>query len=232
MGGFRAGTNYLRYLLEVNYRVRVNYDAYGWKHAGVPFRFRRRRATAFRPPILAIAKNPFAYVVSLHRYYNERGSNIIAEKAWDSFLTKPFVISNRSRERSVQYYFANPVQYWNFINWNLTFTPKLTLHSAMISYDALLCDPQGEVSKVAEALNLRRKNQEFRAPDGLMRRLGSRKYDPNEMFEEDKPSPSVDFYLGKHYLEFFSETQRRFVASHADRKLCEKLGFSGPEYNI
>jgi hypothetical protein len=36
IGGFRSGTNYLRFLLENNYRCDVSFHAFGWKHANVP----------------------------------------------------------------------------------------------------------------------------------------------------------------------------------------------------
>lgn len=232
MGGFRSGTNYLRYLLEENYHVRVNYDAYGWKHVGLPIRERKRRTVPFRPAVASIAKNPFAYLSSLHKYYNDRGKNIVAESDWDAFLTSPFVIFNRNDRRSPQYHFGNPVQYWNFINWNLAFTPEVTMRAIMVTYDAVLLDPQREVGRVAEALKLRPKAGDFRTPQGYMRRLGDKSYKAEDMVVENQTSPKVSFIAEKQYLEPYSETQRRFIARQADARLRERLGFTGEEYSL
>lgn len=232
MGGFRSGTNYLRYLLEKNYRVQVNYNAYGWKHAGLPIRKYTRRGTLLRPPVISIAKNPFAYLISLHRYYNERNVNILAETEWDAFLESPFVVLNRNDRRSTQYYFGNPVQYWNFINWNLTFTPKVTVRSVMVTYDAVLLNPQRELARAAQTLGLRARSGDFRTPQGYMRRLSDEAYKTEEMMVGSQTSPKATFITEKQYLDVFSPAQQRFVAGQADPRLCKALGLTGDEYSL
>jgi hypothetical protein len=230
MGGFRSGTNYLRFLLEENYHVHVVYDDYGWKHAGVPIRFRRRIGAQFRSPIIGIAKDPFAYLVSLHAYYLKRGSNIDAETEWDAFLRSPFVIYDRFKARYPLYHFRTPVQYWNFINWNLAFLPEATIRSGMLSYEQVLADPEAEVEAVARPLGLRRRQGDFKLPDGYLKRLSDqsgRGDDPKIEANRQFDSSSVH---EKRYLEVYSEAQRAFVCSQLDIRLLDRLGYGGPEY--
>jgi hypothetical protein len=229
MGGFRAGTNYLRYLLEENYHVRVVYDDYGWKHAGVPIRFRRRIGAQFRSPVISIAKDPFAYLVSLHTYYLKRGSNIDAETDWDAFLRSPFVIYDRSRNRSPLYHFGTPVQYWNFINWNLAFLPEVTFRSSMLTYEQVVADPEGELAAAARALGLKRRQTPFKLPDGYLKRLSDQSGRGSDSKIEDRKF-DTSVILEKRHLDAYSDAQRAFVCSQLDPRLLDRLGYRGAEY--
>jgi hypothetical protein len=230
MGGFRSGTNYLRYLLEENYHCTAGYDAYGWKHAGVPIRPRRRRTAFLRPPVISIAKNPFAHLVSLHKYFVERGRNIHASREWDAFLREPFVIFNQSETHSPQYHFASPAHYWNFVNWNLAFLPAQTVPSFIVTYDDVLREPATQIANAAQALGLRRKSGEFRTPQGYMRRLGDKSYRAEDMVLQDQKPPEETYITEKRYLEPFTDAQRRLVVSQLDPRLLDRLGLAGDEY--
>lgn len=124
VGALRSGTNYLRFLLERNWACSVAFDAFGWKHAGVPIPGSAARLAYPDLPILFTVKEPHAFCRSLHRYHVAHGRNLRAPTEWGRFLREPLVLLDRDPARSPQYRFANPVQYWCFVYWNLAFLPE------------------------------------------------------------------------------------------------------------
>jgi len=89
VGAFRSGTNYVQYLLERNFNCAPVIDAHGWKHGLIrpPY-----RSDALSIPVVAVVKNPFAFLVSLFNYKLDADRNIDAPTEWDAFLMSPISI--------------------------------------------------------------------------------------------------------------------------------------------
>ncbi len=142
-GAFRSGSNYTRALLELNYDVRVLSGSGGFKHAPVPAVF---EAESFRPfpwPILAAVKDPYAWLASMWRYVNDVGGrHTIHGETWAAFLTEPLVVFQGNIDGFPKFRFANPVDYWNAINYNLVTLPEDSRR--IVRYEDVLADPEGE----------------------------------------------------------------------------------------
>lgn len=225
VGAFRCGTNYLSYLLAENYRCRMVPDAYGWKHTGVPIRTRFHGRQLNITPIAVIAKDPCAFVDALFRYRNAVGRNIIAPEAWGDFLAQPIILFDSYIRKSPQMKFANPVQYWNWIYWNLTSLPVGKYRTAEVSYPALTADPEGQTDRIARSFGLRRKPGEFRLPQARLKRGNSVR--PGKIGYEAgaMPPPSAEGRESDH-MKAYSEDQIAFVRHEADPALLERFGFN------
>lgn len=228
MGAFRCGTNYLSYLLGENYHCRIVPDAYGWKHTGVPIRTRFHGRQWNITPIAVIAKNPFAFVEGLFRYRNAVGRNIIAPELWDAFLAEPIVLFDSHIKKSPQMKFANPVQYWNWIYWNLTSLPEGKYLSAAVSYPELVTDPEAVTAQMAQRFGLRRKAGAFKLPESRLKRGNSVR--PGQIAYETgsagaaAPLPAEG--AEPHYMQVYSDSQTAFVRHEADPALLGRFGFN------
>ncbi len=226
-GALRSGTNLLKYMLEQNYYIRVNFNAFGWKHSGVPV---LSAGSSLRYPAVAVAyvvKNPYAFIVSLHRYNQRKvleGQRISlnAHPDFDRFLTGPVVISDSQLPGSPQLRFANPVQYWNFVYWNLETLDRDRFQVVGFNYEHLITDPPG-LRLVEDAIPLRRRASDVSAPPGNRLKRGSA--NSSASGESDEPF-DLKYYTEERYLHSFTGEQLAFVRSEVDRWLMERRSYA------
>lgn len=223
-GALRSGTNYLRFLLERNFTCRVSYHAYGWKHAGVPILHATTRMRYPDLPILFVVKNPHAFLVSLHHYRCRHDRNMIAPLAWQEFLRRPLVLYDRDRSKSPQLRFANPVQYWNQLYWNLAFLPADRFRVRGLRYEDLLAEPQARASEAAAALGLRRRAGDFLLPQDEVSRMKDRRPSRRNPWTTGRPF-DPGYYVRRDYLSHFSARDLDFVAGELDQTLVDHFGY-------
>lgn len=224
MGAFRTGTNYIRFLLEKNFACRILYDAYGWKHAGVPIWTRYSQLAYPSLPVVYVYKHPASFVASLFGYHTTVKRNISAPFEWEAFLRSPLVIFDSKLGSSSQLRFSNPVQYWNFIYWNLSHLPEDRFRSVGLSYESVLDDPEGQMSEVARQLSLKRISATFEVPEQKMARLNDRHgLDPNKAVTDQVFDPAR--YDKQNYLRRYSEADLDFLLSEADPHLMQRFGY-------
>lgn len=225
MGAFRTGTNYVRFLLEQNFECRILYDAYGWKHGGVPVFTRYSGLAHPAVPVVYVVKHPAAFITSLYDYFRDKNRNMAAPADWEAFLREPLVIFDSKPEESAQMRFANPAQYWNFIYWNLSTLPAQRFRSAGLRYESVLENPQGEIGRVADGLGLRRKSTPFSVPEGKLARMNDK-----QRFEPEKAVTNQSFnavqYRDNSYLKRYSESDLDVLRAQLDPQLMARFDYA------
>ncbi len=224
MGAFRTGTNYIRFLLEQNFECRVSYDAYGWKHGGVPILTRYSKLRYPRVPVVYAVKHPAAFISSLYDYFKSVDRNISASPEWENFLRKPLVIFDSNQESSSQMRFSNPMQYWNFIYWNLSTLPEDRIPTVGLRYETVLDDPQSVVELAAASLGLLRKSSPFQVPEGKLARMNDK-----QRFQSQKAVTDEAFnasqYSENSYFRRYSKSDLNFLRAELDTQLLERFEY-------
>jgi hypothetical protein len=228
-GAFRCGTNYLKFLLELNYWVTADFSKFGWKHAGVPILAPGSGLKYPSVPICYVVKNPYAFVVSMHTYYMTTKASIRSHEAFDRFLTEPMIVLDSQLENSPQMRFANPVQYWNYIYWNLETLSFERFRVEGFGYEELIADPSA-IRRVERLLPLKRKSEEIVVPRNALKRLGgeSATVEPGRYETEEKFDSS--FYLNRKYLKSLSRDHVAFINRQVDPWLMKRRNY--PLYDI
>ncbi len=224
MGAPRSGTNFVRYLLERNYRCRVLYHSYGWKHAPVPIFDAHAPVRYPRLPIVYVSKNPLSFAASLHAYFVASGLNIRAAPEWTHFLREPITLFDASLDRSPQMRFANPVQYWNFVYWNLSTLPAARFSCHGLRYEDALIDPESATARVASLLGLARLSRPFDVPAFTMSRMGEGRARGGNPYETERPFDR-EAHTKARALDRFTPEDVEFVSSQADAAVVERLGY-------
>ena len=230
VGAMRTGTNYLKYLLEGNYAVRAEFNAFGWKHGGVPILPAGGPASYPDLPLVYIVKNPFAFVLSLHRYHErkrEQGHaiSLVGADAWDEFLVGPIEIFDSQLAGSPRMRFANPIQYWNFLYWNLETLDRRRFRVLGLNYESLVEDPE-TIREVESIVPLVRRHDTIVTPRNHLRRLAGGPADARPEAYETDDGFDPAYYTERRYLESFSDQQRAFVSSQADPWIMERRGYT------
>lgn len=225
LGALRTGTNYLKFLLESNYHVVARFSDFGWKHAGVPI-FNPGSGYDYRDePIFFIVKNPYAFVVSLHKYYLAHHANILSHDDFGKFLTQPMVFFDSQLKNSPQMRFSNPIQYWNYVYWNLDHLSKEKFRVLGFNYEDLLADPSG-IKAVEQSFRFRSKTSETVIPRNQMKRLsGVKPVVAANQYETDENFDS-SYYIERKYLADFSSEQLRFIRDEVDPALMARRNYS------
>lgn len=224
LGAFRCGTNYVKYLLERNYRVNAHFSAFGWKHAGVPIFSGGSGFEYPAMPAVFVVKNPYAFTLSLHKHFIENRKGMIAPEAFDDFLRNPIVLFDSQLEGSPQLRFANPVQYWNFVYWNLETLDRKRFACTGFNYEDLVADPE-RIRGVELVAPLSRQTGEIMVPRNQMKRLG-----PNSKLTVDeyetKQAFDRDYYVGRKYLDRLDPSQVAFISAEADPFIMQRRGYA------
>lgn len=230
VGALRTGTNYLKFLLESNYFLRAEFTAFGWKHGGVPILPVGGPASYPDTPLVYVVKNPFAFALSLHRYHRrkrEQGHaiSLVGADAWEDFLIGPIEIFDSQLEGSPRMRFANPVQYWNFLYWNLETLDRRRFRVLGFSYERLVEAPE-TLREVEAIVPLERRHATLVTPRNHLRRLAGSPADARPEAYETDDGFDATYYTERRYLEGFSGDQRAFVRGEADPWLMERRGYT------
>ena len=224
LGAFRSGTNYARALFEGNYDCEAVYHAYGWKHGFLPVLSPESPIEMPATPCVFVTKDPYAWLVSIHRYMLAVGRNIDAPEDWDAFLRSPFTVFVQFRGRGPEYRFPTPMDYWNGLNWNYRSAAQAGWPVRHLRYETVLGDPEGAISAVADDLGLARTSGTFAVPRNEVRRQGDDR-GRIDGFETDRPF-DAEAYASASWRDRFSPEDVAFVSSRLDADLMEGLGYS------
>jgi len=224
IGAMRSGTNLLTAVLRQHWHINVDESAYGWKHSGVPV-FSPLSRFRYRPvPILLVTKNPYAFALSLFQYsdldHNEVSRiSIRGKRNFNEFLRSPIYIWDSQLPRSPEMRFSDPIEYWNFLNWNIVSLHPDRFRHLHFRYEDLLENPSilQQISKLTTA---KRKSGEICLPAKTLKRGKGVKTAKSEDIEFDET-----FYREKKYLTHLNDEQITFITSRVDRELMARLGY-------
>jgi hypothetical protein len=225
IGLFRSGTNYARTLLEWNYDVTVNYDAFGWKHCIVPT---FSNASRFRYPdgkVLVVVKNPYAVLQSWYKYAVTNGRNIRADtSSFGSFIrNRIYFRDDFNKSLSPEYYFPNPVQMWNAVVWNHLSVAEQT-DGMVVEYDDLLRMPEDTSERIARHFGLSRKTDEFSLPRNVVRNMGDRLKRGDPLRYVTAKEFDGSYYLDREYVRQYSPDDLAFVTESLDPDVVARSG--------
>lgn len=225
IGLFRSGTNYVRTLLEWNYDVKVNYDAYGWKHAVVPTFSNASRLTYPDGKVLVVVKNPYSVLPSWYKYAVNNGRNIRADtRSFGDFIrNRIYFRDDTNKSLAPEYYFPNPVQMWNSVVWNHVSVAEQT-GGYIVEYEDVLCSPEEAASRIAHRLALTPKSAEFIHPQNVVRNMGDRGSRENRSRYVTKKKFESSYYLDGEYFREYREDDLIFVTKSLDADVITRSG--------
>lgn len=227
-GIFRSGTNYMRTVMEWNYDCRLINDAYGWKHGFFPSISPRSPMQYPDLPVLTVARNPFMALYSLQRYNAGIGkAHIDAKIDMSDFLRNRIIIHDSTNANAPEFRFANPVEFWNSMNWHYQSIKPRGLSAHTVRYEDALSKPEATAEELAGIYGLMRTSKAFAVPDQRTKNMhdGIRKtiqsyLRPNK-FDEKR------FFLNGEYMSAFTDEDRAFVARAVDKELADRLDYGG-----
>ena len=225
MGALRSGTNILAQMLETHWSVEVDFHAYGWKHAGVPVLAPSSPLQYPSVPIAWICKSPHALVWSMHRYrlLTETGSTIslTGELGFEAFMRSPITIWDSRLPFSPRLHFANPVQYWNFLTWNLETLDPERFSAVCFNYEDIVADPS-ILTRIEEFLPvIRRTTGCISLPKTRMKRGTAKAKTGSDHF-------NASAVKAQSHLSAFSPDDLDFVAAQVDPWLMQRRGYELP----
>jgi hypothetical protein len=188
-------------MLEEHYRVKVLVHKTGWKHG-------EHKPTGREVPVIVTVKDPYAWLVSIFKYSNFRGS-------FNTFVTSPYSFEKQTA--------SNPLQHWNRINQHWLDIDLEGQPVIPIRYEDLLENPKVEVARVAKILKAPKLSKQFFIPHRRIRPGGDET--PNDQLI-GKTGFIKTFYTERVYMNMFDESLIKFVAQEADYALVEQLGYT------
>ncbi len=181
----------------------------GWKHMLAPPRWRLERS--IRPlgqtHFLFLVKNPYAWLLSLHRHpyhHPTPASDFSAfiRAAWPTL----------GRENVGREPFPNPVVMWNQKNASYLALAR-EVEGQIIRYEDLVAAPEAVIAAIAGA--------------GFARRAGIFENVREAVKgEEDRDFAYYrDYYLNERWREELKEEDARFISQQLDARILEELGY-------
>jgi len=216
----RSGTNYLSYLIEENFlRVKILVNLGGWKHG----HYHAPWAIGKEVHVLGIIKNPYAWLVSMFKYWGpDKKLNIGSDLTGVSFDD---FVRNRvyfERQRDIPYLFRaiNPVQHWNNMNFHWTTIRMNQKKLCLVTYEALLMNPKATVSEIGTTLGLKRKPGDFVNCNSTFTPSGENLKPSEEQFA------ARDYYLRGDFCQYYTPELLDFVNEELDIDLMVHFGYS------
>lgn len=182
----------------------------GWKHglARTPKQLarasrRRRGALAF----VTITKNPYAWLISLHRrpYHPTH----LGDLDFEAFLTTPWRTVGRDNMHRVT--LGSPVELWNAKNRSyLALAPASTLNT---TYETTIHDPQAFIANVVEKFGTRRVTTSFRNHE-----VSTKDHTKDFGFYRD-------YYLNERWKDQLTDAAIAAINRRLDHDLVSRFGY-------
>ncbi|MFX0092900.1 MAG: hypothetical protein ACFFBD_14170 [Candidatus Hodarchaeota archaeon] len=236
-GERNSGTNYLNELIKMNFQIKeissvffnifwlfigrsegwidlfhtLSYRyAFGWKHSMAPtpddLSYKRANKVLF----LSITKNPYAWLVSLHRRPHHYKGVV---PPFELFLTTPWETLKRDRYTKA---FKNPIVLWNEKNRSYL-NLKRFKYCHNIIYEKLLEDPETILNEIAKIFSIPKKPTYF-----------TNVFQPTK--NEDLGKKNLDFYrryyLEEKWKEELNENSLKIINKYLDKEILDEFGYS------
>jgi len=196
----RTSTNVLAETVQAAFGIPVDSHDYGHKHR--PYNAKAVRAAGAKRVMLLIAiKNPYAWVVSLHRWLKNK-KQVAGPPADDVEWPPKRVISQCVRYNRMYKHWCN-----------------LPLEKTVVPFEELIADPQAAMNRIADELDLEMQRlaelpRRVVAPIGQQ---GARR-ELNKKFDKQ-------YYDKRRYLQHLTDEQRQAIADTIDWKFFKRFGY-------
>jgi len=210
----RTGTNWLKLLLEENFKIRVLTSLAGSKHE----HYIAPRLIDRELPVIIMTKNPWAWLTSMYRqvkcvpYYRQA-------TGFDDFLHGPFIFPSTN----ALVWSPNPIQHYNAMHYNWLQIQLETNKKFILRYEDVYEKTEEMLTQIAGNVGAERKNSdELFNPDmrvGPMAEATSR----DVSLTANKFDRS--YYDDEKYFKEFSEDQMAFVNREVNPDVLKALGY-------
>jgi hypothetical protein len=179
----------------------------GWKHAVAPSpaELRRLRAAERGLAFATLTKNPYSWILSLHRrpYHNLGRPDSLHE-----FIETPWPTLGRERAGAA---YESPVSLWNAKNRSyLALGPR----AVNLTYEDVLADPAGAVARIAALVGVPWDAAGFVNMESSTKRRG-------RSFEEYRT-----YYLDELWREQLDGQAVAAINDRVDRELMARFGYA------
>jgi hypothetical protein len=180
----------------------------GWKHTRVaaPAALKKTRRVQQGVAFVTLTKNPYAWLLSLHRQPYHR--HVVAPADFETFLQTPWPTVGRD---NCPPFLDNPVALWNIKN--ASYLPLLELNGLNLTSEQLLIDPAALIKRIAS---------HFRIP---MRSGSFRNYLRSTKDASKDFSYYQDYYLNERWRESLSARAIQLINDHLDHDLASHFGY-------
>lgn len=214
----RSGTNYLAMLVNENFeKVKCLINSGGWKHG----HYCAPWVLGQEVHVLTIIKNPYAWLVSLYKYWGPNNKYKVGPNlegvSFDEFLRNK---TEFERQGSIPFLYraANPIQFWNDMNFHWMSIRINEKKSLAFQYELLLENSEFVIDSLGKELRINKKNK-FIDTD-FQFEPGQEEPKMNTQIKSDK-----DYYLSKKYMDLYSHDLLQFVNSQLDKQVMASIGY-------
>tara|TARA_R110001592_G_scaffold246427_1_gene508247 strand:+ start:75074 stop:75826 length:753 start_codon:yes stop_codon:yes gene_type:complete len=181
----------------------------GWKHTCVKSVDKLRRYSVVQknqPAFLTITKNPYSWLLSLHRrpyhqYYSKQPD-------LETFLGLPWKTVGRDNTKK---WLQNPVELWNLKN--RSYQQLLELNAMNITTEQIFENPEAIVDKVSARFSVGKKSDKF---INFERSTKDKSKDSNYY---------RDYYLNERWREKLSDQAITMINDRVDKDLMAHFGY-------
>lgn len=110
IGAPRSGTNVARYLIEANADVKCFFNHGWWKHAIIPPLMSQRQMINDKIPTIIMFREPVRQIVSFYKFARKGRTAMSGADDFRTFISSPV---RMTPDRSIEYQFSSPIEYWN-----------------------------------------------------------------------------------------------------------------------
>jgi len=183
---------------------------FGWKHSCVKPAETLQRTKLVRNKqvkFISITKNPYSWLLSLHRRpYTQHYNNKKPE--FEDFLVTPWKPVKRDNLTGD---IPSPMHLWNIKN--ASYTELRGLDYVALRFEDLLADPERVLTEVAENLNL------------SWRRSSFSNYDESTKNTDQTTRDYQQYYLGERWRSKLSSNAIALINDGIDRGLMKRYGY-------
>ena len=181
----------------------------GWKHSVPPIKRINNADKSLNLKIITITKNPYSYLLSLHRrpyHSKEKISN------FEDFLAHPF--RQLPRDNFKIYKNRNPIELWNNKNESyLELKNSVKIPVVNLTYEKLILDPESVFESLTEELSISSSSPKFTNVISSTKKVRS-------TFDDYR-----DYYLNEKWKEKLSAHSLTLINQFLDEKLMKKFGY-------
>lgn len=215
----RSGTNYVTHFINENFEnVKVLVNLAGWKHGpyAAPW------ILGQEVHVVAIAKNPYAWLVSLYKYWGPESKINIGPDldgiAFEEFVTCKVYFE---KTKNIPYLLraSNPVQHWNNMYFHWSSIRLVEKQICLISYEKLLADPTGSLDILSKIFGFKAKFETALVCDKILEPSG----EDSKLSTESWTGKT--YYDNQSYLEYYTPELIEFVNKELDIEMMLQFGY-------